>query len=438
MISKNFSGLMNVYLFTLIQTVKAKSFQITFTIMLLLSMISIPLLQLISNSSNDVSIDILNKVYVINNTSMDSLSLSIPDSFTELKNITIEKSTESKESLITRIDTEESNSLLIFIDEADGIISIHSHSHYSDIASSKQLSQLKNEFAMQIDQAKLTELNLNENQHAIISSKTNIEYNFLSQVEDSSSPGISSLAHTIIYATVTIIFMISTFSSSLVASTIVTEKSTRVVEYLIINIRPFALMFGKILAVMTISILQIVAIVLGAVLSNTIFTKVNNQSHSILSTLIPSNIFANLTVTNFIIIILLMMLGILLFSTVASLAGATVTRIEEMGEGLTLYTLTILAAFYLAIASTNVMTQTMDNPFVTFTLLFPLSSPFLIPGVIIASSVPWYIIALSITIQIVFIILLLGFVAKIYESLILHNGNRIKIGELLNIFKNSR
>ena len=45
-----------------------------------------------------------------------------------------------------------------------------------------------------------------------------------------------------------IVTMIVSLSGGSIATSIVTEKTTRVVEYLMINVRPMALIVGKILA----------------------------------------------------------------------------------------------------------------------------------------------------------------------------------------------
>jgi ABC-2 type transport system permease protein len=68
-------------------------------------------------------------------------------------------------------------------------------------------------------------------------------------------------------------------------------------------------------------------------------------------------------------------------------------------------------------------------------MLFPLSSPFLLPGSILVGKVGAPLIAASILLLAVSIFLLFQFVAKVFETLILHNGNKIKIKELIKISK---
>jgi len=84
----------------------------------------------------------------------------------------------------------------------------------------------------------------------------------------------------------------------------------------------------------------------------------------------------------------------------------------------------------------GVLMASGTNGFVTFALLFPLSSPFLLPGAMFVGKVSVGLSILSIVFLVIFMILLFKFVAKVYETLILHNGSRIGLKELVKISKN--
>jgi ABC-2 type transport system permease protein len=108
---------------------------------------------------------------------------------------------------------------------------------------------------------------------------------------------------------------------------------------------------------------------------------------------------------------------------------------EEVSEGLTLFSIINLVGAYVGIGAAGVLMGAGDNPFVTFAFLFPLSSPFVLPGAILIGKAGIAIATLAIIIQILFIILLFLFVAKVYETLILYNGQRLKIKDLVKISK---
>ncbi|MDF2514246.1 MAG: ABC-type Na+ efflux pump permease component-like protein, partial [Herbinix sp.] len=215
-----------------------------------------------------------------------------------------------------------------------------------------------------------------------------------------------------------------------------TEKSTRVVEYLLTSIKPLALMVGKILATLIAVLIQMISMVIMVFVSNLISGTLSAGNEStLMSEYLPKNIFENINVFNIILCFLLVILAFIFYATLAGLAGATVSKMEELNEGLTLFTFTNIIGAYIAIGALGTLMGSGLNTFVTFALLFPLSSPFILPGAIIIGKVSAPIIAAAIALQIVFILLLFKFVAAVYETLILHNGNTIKIKELMKISK---
>jgi ABC-2 type transport system permease protein len=119
----------------------------------------------------------------------------------------------------------------------------------------------------------------------------------------------------------------------------------------------------------------------------------------------------------------------------AGIAGATVSRLEEINEGLTIFTMVSLVGVYIGLGAANTLIGAGTNAFVVFAFLFPLSSPFVLPGAILVGNASLPIVALAIALELVLIILLFRFVAKIYETLILHNGNTIKLKQLFQISK---
>ena len=79
-----------------------------------------------------------------------------------------------------------------------------------------------------------------------------------------------------------------------------------------------------------------------------------------------------------------------------------------------------------------------DNAFVTFALIFPLSSAFLLPGALLVGKADVWIAIIAIAVLLISVVLMFLFVAKVYESLILHTGNRIKMKEVFAMLKKNK
>jgi ABC-2 type transport system permease protein len=156
-----------------------------------------------------------------------------------------------------------------------------------------------------------------------------------------------------------------------------------------------------------------------------------------LSQLLPSDLFANINITNMLLCIILVFLGLVFYAVLAGLAGATVSRLEEINEGLTLFTMISLVGVYIGLGAANALMGSGINAFVIFAFLFPLSSPFVLPGAILVGKASLPLIGIAIVLQLTFIMILFSFVARVYETLILHNGNTIKLKQLFHISKHS-
>jgi ABC-2 type transport system permease protein len=201
-------------------------------------------------------------------------------------------------------------------------------------------------------------------------------------------------------------------------------------------VKPLALMIGKILAMLVAVLLQMGSMVIMAFISNKITASLTpGGDESLMTRILPSHIFANINIVNILLCFVLILLGFIFYATLAGLAGATVSRIEEVSEGLTLFTFTNLIGCYIGLGAANVLMGAGTNAYVTFALLFPLSSPFILPGALLIGKASLPMVAIAVVLQIVIIILLFKFVAKVFETLILHNGNKIKMNELIKLSK---
>ena len=238
-----------------------------------------------------------------------------------------------------------------------------------------------------------------------------------------------------VYGVLFIILMLNIFASTQIATSIVTEKSTRVVEYLLTSVKPLALMVGKILAMLVAVLIQMISVFIVVTISNKVFSG-NGQNP--LAEYLPSDMFQNLNFINIILCILVIALGLIFYGALAGVTGATVSKLDEINEGLTVFTLINLVGVYIGLGASGALMGSGVNTFVIFSFLFPLSAPFILPGSILVGRASLPLAAGAIALQILFIILLFLFVARVYETLILHSGNKIKLKELIKLSKTAK
>ena len=196
-----------------------------------------------------------------------------------------------------------------------------------------------------------------------------------------------------------------------VAMGVVEEKSTRVVEVLLAAVRPVQLLAGKIIGIGLVGLIQLAIIgVVGlavAVASNAI-------------TLPPD---AAGTIGS---VLLWFLLGYAFYSSMFAVAGAIVSRQEELQNTATPLNLLMIASFFIAFSSSVAGGDTTLARVSSFLPpVAPLVMPLRIAG---GDAAPWEI-GLSLAIMLVSIVAVVVLAGRLYEGAILRTGARVKLGD---------
>ena len=436
------SGWKEVFSFTLHQTLKSKSFIVSFIILLVICAGAMPVLSMIfgDGKEEEASMSLIQKVYV-NDTTKLSDSGYLPTMYDEYhKHIEFIPMNEDYDTLLERIDEIETTSVVLDVTLSKyGYFDLHfTKSSNGDVTKSdtQSLGALVledfNDYILKVTGVSQDQIDFINSETVINVTAADVNGNAVFK-EDTS---ITMAQYWFIYGLFFVVMMVINLASTQIASSIASDKSTRVVEYLLTSVKPLALMVGKILAMLVAVVGETILIIIGAVISDKVAAySLMDGGESILEQYIPNNIFANLNLFNVIICLVVVALGLIFCGALAGLAGATVSKIEELNEGLTMFMVVKMAGAYMGIIAAGVLTDSGMTPFVIFALLCPISSPYLQPGAILVGKVSFLMATGAILLQIIFIILLMSFVAKVYETLILHNGNTVSFKALLKLSK---
>lgn len=437
----NLRGWKDIFTFTLTQTLKSKTFIISYVILIVLAMVSMPVISLITGGASEEANDPnpVKKVYVNNKTELPNMDFEELKKDERFKHIVFQTIREEYDVITKRIQEEEKEAIILTIVESEGNYSLSFIKSSNSSIKNAKMQVLADSIVPQFEAFKMKSLGIKDEQLAMIHAEIKTEVsmadvNGVEIIEEDTS--ISYSEYWFIYGILFIVLMVNIMASTQIATAIVTEKSTRVLEYLLTSVKPLAIMVGKIIAMLLAVLIQVISMITILVVSNKVSAAIfSSDGESVLSKYLPKDMLQNLNLINIVICLLLIILGMIFYATLAGLAGATVSRIEEVGEGLTLFTFTNMVGAYTGIGAIGILMGKGINGFVTFAFLFPLSSPFILPGAILIGKVSLSMIAVAILLQIIFISLLFKFVAKVYETLILHYGNKIKIKELIKISK---
>lgn len=446
--SSELRGTGEVFRFTLIQTLKSKAFIISVVFMLVMALFSSPVIQLIYGGDSDKKIEHskIKKAYICNELPFlqdgTEITKDIDDeAYAEVKFVV---SSEDVKALSDKLEEEgaQCESIIVhpYVSEVGGVtvelIRVSGGAVKADDC--KELSAI---LCKNLDKYKEQMSGLPAEQLELLHYEYTIEMNYITPdgtLTDDKDKGIGGGQFGVVYAILIIVSMLCIIASSQVATAVVTDKSSRVVELLLTSVRPMALLLGKIFAMLVATIGQIVLMLIAMVISNKITGRLFGVTKTAATTLIPKGVLSNLTVTNAVIAIVLIALGLLFYAIFAGVCGAMVSKMEELQEALKYFTFLSLIGMYGAIAAIISMQSSSQNIFVKVCEMFPLTSPMITPGARIIGVTPISYALIAIVILLILDFVMLTLAARVYEGLITNMGNPMKLKEVVAMLRNKR
>lgn len=237
------------------------------------------------------------------------------------------------------------------------------------------------------------------------------------------------------YGTGFLMYFLLIFFGSTIMRSIQEEKSSRVVEILISTVKPFELMMGKILGVLSLGLTQALfwfAIVMSSVPLLTRFAEDNDtaQALDIASSLIQE---AGNTINLFLVIpsfFIFFTLGMLLYASIFAMIAASADSQSDVQSLSGIAIIPIVMAFVLMFAVIN----SPESTFATVSSMIPFFSP-LIMLARIPFGIPLWEIGLSLVILIATTLLLIWLAAKIFRIGILLYGEKLSWRHLKTIWR---
>lgn len=200
---------------------------------------------------------------------------------------------------------------------------------------------------------------------------------------------------------------------ALVATGVVEEKQSRVVELLLATIRPWQLLAGKVLGLGSVGLLQLV--ILGGI---------GVVAASVTGALTLPGAAAGM----FAMVVLWYLLGFFLFASLYAAIGSTVSRQEELNSVVTPLIFVLLIPFILAV---NLLPNDPRNPLAAVLSFVPFFSQTVMPARYALGVAPLWEVAVSAAIALVAIVVVVRLAARVYENSILRTGARVGLREAL-------
>jgi ABC-2 type transport system permease protein len=211
-----------------------------------------------------------------------------------------------------------------------------------------------------------------------------------------------------------VLYLAITFAGTAIATTVATEKSTRISEVLLAVLRPSQVLVGTVIAVGTATLLQLL------VLATPLAVAVHFTDKIGLPTVAAGDL--GLAVAWFV-------LGFALYSFLFASTAALVDKVTEVNSAIMPVTLILVTGYLLAI---TVVASDPNGGWSVAASLFPLTAPMAMPIRWASGEVPVYQLALAMALTAGGAVLLVLVASSIYSRALLITGRRVKLREAVS------
>lgn len=208
-----------------------------------------------------------------------------------------------------------------------------------------------------------------------------------------------------------------------VASSVASEKSSRVMETLIVSAKPSYILIGKCLGMGILGLCQFGGILIFTALCWKLLIP---PDFTVMGTALSLTAF---TPRSVFLIIVFFILGYTLYAMMNAVCGATIDKLDELNAAMMPVMLISMGSFYLSYF-TAMMGTTYDY-LVNLSMYIPFSAPFIMPFVLLNGEVAGWQILLSAGILVVTIVIVAAISIRIYNASVMHYGKRLKLTEAI-------
>ena len=423
--SEVFAGTGKVFRFTLAQLLKSKANRKALIVVLVMALLSVPLLSLIRGGSGGNTVSVI----YVDNQGGPSLQ-GLPDYLKEagFGDVTVEN------GLPENPDKE---AALRITSSPEGLkVEIAGSADMSAYAAELTVGYLRRQMLLeagftpeQADQFTAADTNMIFASELETPAQPEVPGGDNAEEIDVPEEGGLSGAYSVQLGFSVLLIMVSMISVNFVIRSVVEEKTSKLVDLLLVSVKPGALLLGKVLASLVYSLIYFAVLLCGVLLSRTVcglfmdLSGFDDYMTNILKLDLAPDVLLVLLVSS--------LCGLLIFGILAGLCGAGCSSVEESGGAMSLCLFLIMGGYMVSIM-TMAMGVPKGNTATAFSII-PILSMFASPTLYMYGSVGIGTVAIGWLVHLVLVVLLMLLAAKVYANLIIYKGKRLGFGRILGM-----
>ena len=237
----------------------------------------------------------------------------------------------------------------------------------------------------------------------------------------------------VIFVTIMILYFVILMYGNSISMHVVMEKESKLMDTMLVSVHPEALVFGKMLGVLAGGLLQLACWAVSLVIGFIAGTKVVEMTGGKLGIV---SFFKNMTemglfsVINVILAIIVILFGVLLYSSLSCVAGSISNNREEAASNNGIFVLVLVVSFYMvffvALGGENAQAP-------TWMYFVPPVAAMILPSALLLGSISTVTGILAVLVLVATSVVLTIIAGKLYKMMSLYKGNSVKIGKALKM-----
>lgn len=423
----SFSGTGAVFGFTLGQYLKSRSTIVSMVVMLLVSVLSL-FIASVSMSKGMVEMTELSSVHIVNETAYDIAETDVRAASELLGEVQVvlwddmelAQSAADAKTAVARVTQEADGALLVAAGGAEG-----TELSQSDLSLAAQAvrdaAMIGRSRAMEIE-PELIEMIF----APVQASAGSIAEHIALQEQQEDTGFDARYLLTFVYAI--LVMVLVNFSSSYIVHAVIEEKASRLVETLMISVKPMALIAGKILAAMCLVVIELLLMAAGFGASWLVSSRLLGMKAvtSLFAQAGLGEILAGLDIGSVLMLVFSVLMAFAFYALIAGLAGVRCSNMEDVESANVTVVLTVMTGYIISVSTTAVG----GSGAVVLSLL-PVVNAFVAPVRYLMGEIGMGILLLSYLVQAISIVALALFCHRVYGALLMYRGRKMKMKEIL-------
>ena len=437
--SDGFQGIKEVFYFTFAQAVKKKTFRIVTITTAVLLFLGVIATQCIANYGA-LKADITGEeeetcpigcVYIDNQTDIANMDFSVVGEIDELyKDIKIEETTmDTKAFAESMEEKEQTNAILVILTKKEDHYQITAHVPKDGDMSKSDAGDFINCMTEVVNQYKL----MNADVSAEILTLALAPVNFEVAMAGEEAEGIEMMLVKMLapmLAGFIIYFLVLIYGQS-ISKEIIAEKTSKLMETLLLAVEPYGIIGGKILAMISVAMLQIVVWVcsvivgffVGEQILSSFIPKDEHKIYMMLQSVKDIAEGASFSVPAVILAVFSLFIGFALYCVLAGLVSSKVSKPEDLSQSMTLFQLVVVGCFLLSYLLPVMESDSAKNALKVFRYI-PFTAAFMLPADVLVGNISILGCICSILFIAVVCAALVVWMGKIYRESVFYNGKK--------------